>query len=190
MQVTVLAETGHEIALQGMAYSYKDRELTPAQWWTEDRYSKAQSRAALLASKHASHAKFLRQIVLWLDIEAPRCWWSEMDTYEFTVAQSESTMHTLSKRPPCLDDFEPETAEATVTNFIMQWYLSHDITKLKANLPEGFKQRRIVTLNYAVLRQIYAMRQNHRLKYWQTFCEDLYKQLQHPEYLADLMRIP
>ncbi len=53
--------------------------------------------------------KFLRQIFVSVDITAPLYWWKEMDTYKIgTVANSTSTMHTLSKKPITLDCFETD----------------------------------------------------------------------------------
>ena len=38
--------------------------------------------------------------------------------------------------------------------------------KIKAMLPEGFLQTRMVSLNYQVLRTMYNQRKNHRLSGW------------------------
>lgn len=40
--------------------------------------------------------------------------------------------------------------------------------KIKAMLPEGFIQTRMVSLNYQVLRTMYNQRKNHRLSGWNT----------------------
>ena len=40
--------------------------------------------------------------------------------------------------------------------------------KIKAMLPEGFIQTRMVSLNYQVLRNMYRQRKNHRLSGWNT----------------------
>ena len=37
-------------------------------------------------------------------------------------------------------------------------------------LPNGWIQTRTVTMNYAVLRNIYFQRKNHRLSEWHSFC--------------------
>ena len=37
-------------------------------------------------------------------------------------------------------------------------------------LPNGWVQTRTVTMNYAVLRNIYFQRKNHRLNEWHSFC--------------------
>lgn len=184
MKVTILKEEGLELALRGMAYSYKDRSLDPDEWW-DKQYPRALERAPKLARLGAGHNKFLRQIQLWVDIEAPRCWWSEFDTYKVgTVAQSESTMHTLAKRAPTYDDFEDGTPPFMVEAFRQTW-ANHkgDVTRLKLALPEGFLQRRVVTMNYAVVQAVVEQRLSHRLKFWQQFIDAMKAQLQNPGYI-------
>ena len=184
MKVRILREAGHEEALRGMSYSYKDRAVDVDEWW-EKQFPRAVKRAELLAPMNAGHNKFLRQIVLWIDIEACRAWWSEFDTYKVgTVANSESTMHTLAKRAPTVDDFEEGTTADTILSFTTAWmHAKGDVTTLKMNLPEGFLQRRMVTMNYDNLRNIINQREGHRLKWWQVFIDEIKSQVQHPEYL-------
>lgn len=51
-------------------------------------------------------AKFMRMIHVQADVWAPLYWWKEFDTYKVaTVANSESTMHTIHKREFDLNDF-------------------------------------------------------------------------------------
>lgn len=46
------------------------------------------------------HRKFMRQILVSVDITAPLYWWKEFDTYKVgTVANSTSTMHKLASTP-------------------------------------------------------------------------------------------
>lgn len=184
MKVKVLQEVGHDIALMGMAYSFKDRAIDPVDWWKTQK-ERAYKRAPLLAPMGNGHNKFLRQITLYLDIEASRAWWSEFDTYKVgTVAQSESTMHTLSKRPPTIEDFEEGTSGELISAFTKVWFLHKaDVNILKMNLPEGFLQRRVVTMNYEVLKNIIVQRTDHRLKWWNIFIEEVLNQVEHPEYL-------
>ena len=60
------------------------------------------------------HRKFLRQIMVSVDITAPLYWWKEKDTYKVgTTANSTSTMHKLASQPITLecfeiDDYQPE----------------------------------------------------------------------------------
>lgn len=54
-----------------------------------------------------SHSKFMRQILVSVDITAPLYWWKEYDTYKVgTVANSTSTMHKIQANPITLDCFE------------------------------------------------------------------------------------
>lgn len=53
--------------------------------------------------------KYLRQIMVAVDIQAPLYWWKEADTYKVgTVADSESTMHKLASTPITIDCFETD----------------------------------------------------------------------------------
>ena len=184
MQVEVLNESGYIEALRGMAYSFKDRASDVDEWWV-GAYDRAEKRAPLLAPKDGGHNKFLESIVVWIDIEACRAFWSEFDTYRVgTTKQSESTMHTLSKRPPISADFEEGTSPEVISTFCHLWARAKgDVTTLKMNLPEGFLQRRLVCTNYKVLRNIIAQRTGHRLKFWQQFIDDVIAQVNHPELL-------
>lgn len=148
----------------------------------------------------SSDRKFLRQILVSIDLTAPLYFWKQFDTYKIgTVANSTSTMHKLSSTPinqDCfeLDDFKGElnledgipTTPYEEVNTI--WYgLIHDLEKLRKLynktkdkrywkelirlLPEGWLQTRTVTMNYEVLRNIYSQRKTHKLSEWHTFCE-------------------
>ena len=55
----------------------------------------------------SEHRKFMRQILVSVDITAPIYWWKEFDTYKVgTVANSTSTMHKLATTPITFDCFE------------------------------------------------------------------------------------
>lgn len=147
--------------------------------------------ALKLIKAGSDHAKFLRMIQVWVDIEAPLYWWKEFDTYKVgTTANSCSTMHTLHKRDLTLEDFSLDGASEDA-----QTVLKHTLTMLNCYrreyvetksvdawraliqlLPSGFMQLRTVNLNYAVLRNIYHARKGHKLSEWETFrkwCESL-----------------
>ena len=54
----------------------------------------------------SEHRKYLRSIIISLDINAPLYWWKEFDTYKVgTVSNSCSTMHKIHAKEFCLDDF-------------------------------------------------------------------------------------
>lgn len=57
----------------------------------------------------SSHAKFLRQLPVIMDIKAPLYWWKQMDQYKVgTVTNSCSTMHKLTDKIFVLSDFSIE----------------------------------------------------------------------------------
>lgn len=62
-----------------------------------------------LRNAGTDHRKFLRMIVVYVDITAPLYWWKEFDTYKVgTVANSCSTMHKIADKEFTLDDFSHE----------------------------------------------------------------------------------
>ena len=132
------------------------------------------------------HAKFLRQISVWVNIIAPRFWWAEEATYKIgTTENSQSTMHTLMRDGVKEEDIyfffgEDEMANEAMHNYInvinelIAVYKTLEpgdikeqyFEKIKAMLPEGFLQARMVSLNYEVLRNMYRQRKSHRLRGW------------------------
>lgn len=148
-----------------------------------------------LRNAGTDHRKFLRMIVVYVDITAPLYWWKEFDTYKVgTVANSCSTMHKIADKEFTLDDFSCEhlfNDESTghlashymqslkdtidCLNCAREKYLK---TKYKTYwwqmiqlLPSSYNQRRTVMLNYEVLANIYKSRRDHRLDEWHTFCD-------------------
>lgn len=62
-----------------------------------------------LRNAGTDHRKFMRMLVVYVDITAPLYWWKEFDTYKVgTVANSCSTMHCIHKHGFALDDFSHE----------------------------------------------------------------------------------
>lgn len=62
-----------------------------------------------LRSSGTDHRKYLRMIVVYVDITAPLYWWKEFDTYKIgTVVNSCSTMHKIADKEFTLDDFSHE----------------------------------------------------------------------------------
>lgn len=132
------------------------------------------------------HSKFMRMIEVSLDIVAPLYWWKEFDTYKVgTVANSCSTMHKIHAKEFELDDFSHEhlngACEDTLLILISLLNLSRKYfneTKGKEFwwqmiqlLPSSYNQRRTVTLNYAVLKNIFQARKEHKLDEWREFCK-------------------
>jgi hypothetical protein len=125
-------------------------------------------------------------IQVWVDIWAPRYWWSEFDTYKIgTSANSESTMHKILDEDFNEEDFEwPKfngadwDIEAAFRDYIDTLRTVADRANgeisfrnyyrkiLKAMLPESFIQKRTVCLNYETLATIYRQRKHHKLPQW------------------------
>ena len=62
-----------------------------------------------LRNAGTDHRKFMRMIVVYVDITAPLYWWKEFDTYKVgTVANSCSTMHKIHAKEFTLEDFSCE----------------------------------------------------------------------------------
>lgn len=134
-----------------------------------------------LRSAGTDHRKFMRMIVIYVDITAPLYWWKEFDTYKVgTVANSCSTMHKIHAKEFTLDDFSHEHLNDVSIdyfnevikrlNYCRKTYLH---TKDKEYwwqmiqlLPSSYNQKRTVMLNYEVLANIYKSRKNHKLDEW------------------------
>lgn len=146
-----------------------------------------------LAAAGQDHGKFLRMITVTLDIAAPLYWWKEFDTYKVgTVANSCSTMHKIHAKEFDVNDFSHEHVEeltgddynmsydfllrtVDILNYYRKKFLETNDKKywwqLIQLLPSSFNQRRTVQLNYAVLRNIYHARKDHKLDEWHTLCD-------------------
>ena len=62
-----------------------------------------------LRNAGTDHRKFMRMIVVYVDILAPLYWWKEFSTYKVgTVANSCSTMHKIHAKEFTRDDFSSE----------------------------------------------------------------------------------
>lgn len=84
-----------------------------------------------LRNAGTDHRKFMRMIVVYLDITAPLYWWKEFDTYKVgTVANSCSTMHKIADKEFTLDDFSCEhlDREPYHRNWIESIIVDEDIT--------------------------------------------------------------
>ncbi len=142
--------------------------------------------AVRLCRAGSDHRKFIRQILVSVDITAPLYWWKEFDTYKVaTVANSTSTMHKIHSKPFDADDFSHDHMSAaalgalnTLMEFLEQQRLKfveskdksywYDIIQL---LPESYNQTRTITMNYENLLNMYYARRNHKLAEWHTYCD-------------------
>lgn len=142
--------------------------------------------AKRLCRAGSDHRKFIRQILVSVDITAPLYWWKEFDTYKVgTVANSTSTMHKIHSKPFELSDFSCEkltkTALEAFTAYMefMELKRRHFVeTKDKADwydmiqlLPASYNQKRTITMNYENLLNMYYARRNHKLSEWHEYCD-------------------
>lgn len=163
-----------------------------------------------------SHSKFMRQILVSVNITAPLYWWKEADQYRVGVTtNSESTMHRLAKTPITLDcfetdDYDPDLSLAydredddyddglddisvyvedmimVMENLRKAFLATGDKRYWKdliRFLPEGWLQKRMTTLNYQVLRQMYFDRRHHKLTEWSKSFVEWIKTLPYAEEL-------
>ena len=114
-----------------------------------------------------SHRKFMREILVSVDITAPRFWWIEFDTYKVGVtAMSESTMHTLMRKPLVMEDFELMRPEPKMLLYLNNVWHQKDFTRLITLLPQSYKQKRHITMNYEAVLNMYEQRKRHKLPQW------------------------
>ena len=156
------------------------------------------SLAHRLAVAGSDHRKYLRQVIVSMDIYAPLYWWKEFDTYKVgTVANSTSTMHKIQAKEFTRDDFscdrmgeEGLAVLDSVIKFMEKERLAFIETKDKAHwhnmiqmLPTSYNQLRTVTLNYEVAANIWRARRHHKLAEWHTLCDAL-EQLPYSEFIT------
>lgn len=141
-----------------------------------------------LVKAGSDHSKFMRMITVTCDIIAPLYWWKEMDTYKVgTVRNSCSTMHKIHAKEFELSDFSYEhLSDSSLALFeklvdeLNFWRNEYDHGVNKGDkyfwwqiiqlLPSSYNQRATWQANYAVLRNIYHARKNHKLDEWHEFC--------------------
>lgn len=142
--------------------------------------------AKKLCKAGSDHRKFIRQILVSVDITAPLYWWKEFDTYKVaTVANSTSTMHKIHSRPFEMSDFSCDRLTAggvkaleSLLEYLEDCRIKFVETKDKAYwydiiqlLPESYNQTRTITMNYENLLNMYYARKNHKLAEWHTYCD-------------------
>lgn len=139
----------------------------------------------------SEHRKFMRQILVSVDITAPLYWWKEFDTYKIgTVSNSTSTMHKLASTPITIGCFEMgDFEDLRVFDISTVWeILIFDLERLRKLynetkdkrywkelirlLPESWLQKRTITMNYENILNMYRQRKNHKLTEWsKSFCD-------------------
>lgn len=139
-----------------------------------------------LANAGTDHGKFMRMIHVQCDVTAPLYWWKEADQYKVgTVTDSCSTMHKIHAKEFAIEDFSTEhlLAENTVyfgktierlnnaRNKFLETKDKEYWWQMIQLLPSSYNQLRTWDLNYAVLKNIYHARKDHKLDEWHTFCD-------------------
>lgn len=207
---------GFEHALRGMRNPYdswdkSDSKLVPyyieaknergvilAHVYKGQKYQIGKKDLALaqsLIKNGTEHCKFLRQIHVSVDIDMPRYWWSEADTYKFNTKNSCSSMHKLlnNSKPITKDLFviceeDEDIADLVIARLENLRQESQAINgkdenakeqrtrllvRAKRLLLEGFLQLRTFDTTYAEIRNMYFQRKKHPLKEeWQDiFCK-------------------
>jgi hypothetical protein len=103
-----------------------------------------------LVKRGDEHAKVLRGLVVYAEIDAPIWFYRELETYRIGRERlsSESTMHSECKG-----------------------LSGEELEQAKDNIPMGHIQKTIDMFSYPTLRRIYHQRHNHRLPMWHDFCD-------------------
>lgn len=198
---------GWEAAIRGMRNPHNSWDKSDSEYLRQEDGHIIASRYEIGPNDHdlmmrlvkagTDHRKFMRMIVVYVDVTAPLYWWKEFETYKVgTVSNSCSTMHSIHKKPFSLDDFSRESLEefyfnpfegideygpgealidaVRVLNFCREEYIKTNEKKwwrqMIQILPSSYNQRRTLMLNYEVLANIYHARKNHKLDEWRDFC--------------------
>lgn len=176
-----LPEQAIRFAFYSLQTSY-DTSKSVIEFLTQD--NEKYDLANRLANKDGGHNKFLEAMPICLIIRAPRYWWQEADTYRIGVTKSsQSTMHTILKQPLTQEDFAVPIPWDYLDK-LNQLREVGDLLTLKALLPEGFMQLRVLGTNYKVLRHIYHQRKTHKLPEWKEFCKYIESELPYSEWLT------
>lgn len=144
-----------------------------------------------LVKAGTDHSKFMRMIGIGMDITSHQVWWAEFDTYKVgTVRNSCSKMHTIHIKSFEPDDFSHEGIDEVgggTKELFLRVLVELEALRILFNetkerkywraiielLPSGYNLRATVTLNYAVARNQYHARKNHKLDEWHDYCKML-----------------
>lgn len=103
-----------------------------------------------LIKRGDEHAKCVRGMIVYVEIEAPIWFYRELETYRLGRERlsSESTMHIDCKG-----------------------LSGEELEKAKDAIPSGKIQKTVDYYSYQTLRRIWKQRHNHRLPMWHDFCQ-------------------
>jgi hypothetical protein len=152
------------------------------------------------------HRKYLRQIMVSMDITAPLYWWKDFDTYKVgTVANSCSTMHKIHAKEFVVDDFSHEHLLEDGMSLLKRtidelnswryiylngaaWCNPKDKRvwwQMIQLLPTSYNQRRTLTMNYENVVTIIRQRSGHKLDEFNQLVEIL-KELPYVKEIAEI----
>lgn len=203
IKISNLEVFGWAAAIRGMRNPLNSHHLSDSDYLDDSMHTDEDFRIGnrdlqlmkTLAAAGSDHRKYLRMLTIYVDITAPLFWWKEFDTYKVgTVANSESTMHTIHKKEFTLDMFSIETIKNNSTgaaiffknityqlNALRNAYLEtkdKDYWRMIIEmLPSSFNQKRTISMNYEVLLNMYHSRKNHKLQEWRDFCTYMMRNL-------------
>lgn len=185
-----------EGAIRGMRNSWESWDKLDSgikAWEIEDGYEdeyfaigdEDHKLAMKLSKAGKAHDKYLRQILISVDIIAPLKWWDEANTYHFFETNSTSAMHTLGKRELTPEDFSFEDLDSDLKRHYLlilnesrkRWIdtgkkkPSREWRQMIMLMAAGFNYRRTFTSNYSQLKSMYFDRKNHRLSEWREFAK-------------------
>ena len=217
IQVEYIETWGFEHAIRGMRNPMNSWDKSDSRIYNNEAYVIGQNDLDLMQRLYKAghpHRKYLRQIMVSMDITAPLYWWKEFDTYKVgTTRNSCSTMHKIHSKEFTLDDFSCEHLSTLPTvvkgkdiecNYDYTQVLQLIINALNASrtmylktkdkkywwqmiqlLPSSYNQKATITMNYENVFNILQYRKNHRLDEWNEFCDILLNYLPYVDEISD-----
>lgn len=190
-----------ENALRGMRNPLESWNQSDSFTWKGEEFTigeKDLNLALKLIKAGSDHSKFIRQILVSMDITAPMTWWWDFDTYKVsTVKNSTSRMHKLGSRLLTPDDFSWDNTKGEIVitelrkytlnelnNKISKWQkIKNDETQkeytqdlwreIVFDLPDSYNFLSTWTGNYENLRNVYHARKNHKQREFKDFCKTI-----------------
>lgn len=195
IKIEHVTTSGWQASLRGMRNPLNSWDKSDSEFFGDSNFKIGPNDLDLmkrLTKAGSDHRKFLRMIIIYMDITAPLYWWKEYDTYKVgTVANSCSTMHKISDKEFTLDDFShdhlAESNIKTLKEIIEKLNIAREdyIWSKKKNkeywwqmiqlLPSSYNQKRTVMMSYEVALHEYFARRNHKLDEWHRYCDELLK---------------
>ena len=133
------------------------------------------------------HRKYMRQIMVSMDIVSHHAWWTEFDTYKVGVTRNScSKMHKIHVKEFVPDDFSHEGLTEVGGKYLEHFQntvvvleeLRQLFNKTKEKkywraiielLPMGYNMRATVTMNYENAANMIRQRTGHKLDEWNVF---------------------